>query len=214
MAIDAEEYSSRYSRVIPNSQSFGSLDNIVVHYDLQPEEITKEYLLLAFKNTLERGLDLVWDNTNTLPKPFYFTSVKNIIGHLEAQVRFDVDDFVETINNTICNGYYLKETKQIKTKMKKKKVYSRVDGELYYQELKWVVRREANGTPDESKPPAEWISYMQQHINDANKGVYNLDDEEALAQVRKVVALGVRCLMIHGCPEREIPNELLYREKE
>ena len=96
--------------------------------------------------------------------------------------------------------------------MKKKKVYKRVDGELDYQQLRWVVRRDANGTPDESKPPAEWISYMQQHINDANKAVYDLDDEEAMAQIRKVVALGVRALMIHGCPERVIPDELLNQD--
>ena len=96
--------------------------------------------------------------------------------------------------------------------MEKIKVYERVDGELDYQELRLVVRRDANGTPDESKPPAEWINYMQHHVNEANTAVYNLDDEEALAKIRKVVALGVRALMIHGCPEREIPEELLNSE--
>jgi hypothetical protein len=96
--------------------------------------------------------------------------------------------------------------------MEKNEVYNRVDGELEYQDKRWVIRREANGTPDESKPPSEWISYMQQHINDANKGVYNLDDEEALAQIRKVAALAIRCLEIHGCPERLIPKDLLVKE--
>lgn len=96
--------------------------------------------------------------------------------------------------------------------MKKSKVYKRVDGELDYQNLKWVVRREANGTPDESKPPSEWVNYMQHHMNEANKAIYHLEDEEALAEIRKVVALGVRALMIHGCPERIIPDELLNQE--
>jgi len=96
--------------------------------------------------------------------------------------------------------------------MEKNEVYKRVDGELEYQELKWVVRREENGTPDESKPPAEWINYMEYHISQAKNGVYMLNDKEALEQIRKVVALGVRCLTIHGCPERVIPEELKNQE--
>jgi len=93
--------------------------------------------------------------------------------------------------------------------MLKNEVYERVDGELLYQDKRWVVRREENGTPDESKPPAEWINYMEFHIAEAKREVYFLNDEEALAQIRKVVALGVRALMIHGCPERVIPEDLL-----
>ena len=50
---------------------------------------------------------------------------------------------------------------------------------------------------------------MRKHVNLADDEVYNLDTEEALAHIRKVVALGVRCLEIHGCPKREIPAELL-----
>ena len=89
--------------------------------------------------------------------------------------------------------------------METQEVYKRIDGELEYQNQKWVVRREANGTPDESKPPAEWLNYIQKHVNLANDAVYNLDDEEAMAQIRKITALGVRALMIHGCPERKFP---------
>jgi len=89
--------------------------------------------------------------------------------------------------------------------METQEVYKRIDGELEYQNQKWVVRREANGTPDESKPPAEWLNYIQKHVNLANDAVYNLDDEEAMAQIRKVAALAVRALMIHGCPERKFP---------
>jgi len=96
-----------------------------------------------------------------------------------------------------------------KINMEKQEVYNRVDGELKYQDLRWVPRREANGTPDEAKPPAEWINYMEFHIAEAKKEVYHLNDNEALAQIRKVVALGVRALMIHGCPERVIPEDLL-----
>ena len=96
--------------------------------------------------------------------------------------------------------------------MERQEVYNRIDTERQYQDLRWTPRREKNGTPDEQKPPAEWINYMEFHINEAKKEVYMLNDEEALAQVRKVAALAVRCLEIHGCPERVIPEELLDGE--
>ena len=205
-------YYVRYSHVIPNTQCFESLYNILVHYGYTPKEVTKDYLLVGFRNTLERGWNLVWDDTNTRPKPFYFISVENIIGHLETQVNFNIDDFVETINNTIVNGYDLEEIKEkrkIKIKMERKKVYKRIDTERLYQDLQWSTRRTLDGTPDDQKPPAEWINYIEHHISAAKKGVYELDTEEALAQVRKVAALAVRCLELHGCPKREIPEELL-----
>lgn len=41
-----------------------------------------------------------------------------------------------------------------------------------------------------------------------------LNSEEALAHVRKVAALAVRCLEIHGCPERIIPDNLLKKNVE
>jgi len=96
--------------------------------------------------------------------------------------------------------------------MERQEVYSRIDTERQYQDLRWSPRREKNETPDESKPPAEWINYMEFHLSEAKKEVYFLNEEEALAQVRKVAALAVRCLEIHGCPEREIPEDLLDGE--
>lgn len=203
---------TRYSRVIPNSQSFESLDNVVVHYDLAPHEITKEYLMTGFQNTKDRGWEIRKINKSDYNFPIIFKSIDDIIHLIKHDPHFSLEMFISIIKSTIESGYDLEETKQIKIKMKKKKVYKRVDGELEYQELKWVVRRDANGTPDESKPPAEWVNYMQHHMNEANTAIYNLDDEEALAQIRKVVALGVRALMIHGCPEREIPEELLNQD--
>jgi len=93
--------------------------------------------------------------------------------------------------------------------MERTEVYKRLDTERDYQDLRWTPRRETNGTPDEQKPPAEWINYMEFHLSKAKEAVYFLRDEEALAEVRKVAALAVRCLELHGCPERVIPEELL-----
>lgn len=96
--------------------------------------------------------------------------------------------------------------------MERQEVYKRIDTERDYQDIRWTPRREKNGTPDEEKPVAEWINYMECHLAKAKEAVYFLKDEEALAEVRKVTALGVRAMELHGCPERVIPEELLNQE--
>ena len=199
---------TRYSRVVPNSHSFMSLSNLFVSYEYQPDELTLDYLITGFENTLEREMDLCFnvDEMGEAPPSFYFTSITDILTHLNIQVEFDVKDFMVLINSTMRNGFDLKDKNS--KDMEKKEVYNRVDGELDYQQLRWVVRRDANGTPDETKPPAEWLIYMDEHMRQAKEAIYHLEDEEVMAQIRKVVALGVRALMIHGCPEREIPEEL------
>ena len=98
--------------------------------------------------------------------------------------------------------------------MKREDVYKAIDTERDYQDLRWTPRRAANGVADSEKPPAEWINYMEFHLNEAKRAVYELNEEEALAQVRKVAALAVRCLELHGCPERVIPEELLNEQEE
>jgi len=96
--------------------------------------------------------------------------------------------------------------------MEREKVYECLDEERLYQDLRWSPRRDKNDTPDESKPPAEWINYIEFHLNEAKREVYLLNEEAALGHVRKLAALGVRCLEIHGCPERIIPDELFNEE--
>lgn len=93
--------------------------------------------------------------------------------------------------------------------MERSEVYRNIDVERDYQDLRWGTRRRTEGTPDEEKPVAEWINYIEFHIGEAKREVYHLNTEEALAHVRKVAGLAVRALELHGCPEREIPEELL-----
>ena len=202
---------TRYVRVVPNSHSFGSLENILVSWEYQPSELTKEYLLTGLSNTLKRGFEIKKIDKTKEDEPIIYKSIYDVIHLIKNGEDVSLNMIISIIKSTIASGYDLKSMKS-KYIMEKNEVYKRVDGELDYQELRWVVRRDANGTPDESKPPAEWINYMQHHVNEANQGVYNLDDEEALAQIRKVVALGVRALMIHGCPERIIPEDLFDGE--
>ena len=92
--------------------------------------------------------------------------------------------------------------------MERKDVYDRIDTEREYQDLRWSTRRTADGTPDEDKPVAEWINYMEYHLSKAKEAVYHLKTDDALEEVRKVTALGVRAIELHGCPSRVIPPHL------
>ena len=49
---------THYVRVVSNSHSFESLANILVNWQYQPDELTKDYLLIGLKNTLERGFEI------------------------------------------------------------------------------------------------------------------------------------------------------------
>lgn len=128
----------------------------------------------------------------------------NVLKYLN-EPKFDLEEFVGVIQNTLHNNIDLKP----RFKMERREVYERLDAERQYQDMRWTPRREKNGTPDEEKPPAEWINYMEFHLAKAKEKIYYLEDEEALAEVRKVTALGVRAMEIHGCPERIIPEEFL-----
>ena len=97
--------------------------------------------------------------------------------------------------------------------MERREVYQHIDIEREYQDLRWSPRRDENGTPDNDKQPAEWINYMEYHLAKAKEAIYMLDEEDALGHIRKLTALGVRCIEIHGCPERIIPIELLGNDE-
>lgn len=89
-------------------------------------------------------------------------------------------------------------------KMERQDVYKLIDGERNYQDNTWITRSTLDSTPDEEKDAAEWINYIEYHISKAKERVYHLDTQGALAEIRKVTALGVRTMEIHGAPEREI----------
>ncbi len=103
---------------------------------------------------------------------------------------------------------YYKEILKNGLKMEKNDVYNRIDGELDYQIIKWTERNIINGVPDEEKDVPEWINYIEFHLSKAKNAIYRLNKEAALAELRKVTALGVKCMMIHGCPERKLPVQI------
>lgn len=220
-----------YSHVVPNSHMWTSLAGLKVSVDQDVayhattkerkkrikkseysiidcyEPLTFEYIIIGLKNAIKRGYVIKQVKKTGWTFPPELLTLQFLINTLDTEGSTMLG-FQMTLLNYIQCGYEMKKVK-IKIKMKRKKVYKVVDGELDYQDLKWVPRRDANGTPDDQKPPAEWINYMEWHISKAKEKVYMLDDEGALEEIRKVTALGVRALMIHGCPEREIPQELL-----
>lgn len=128
--------------------------------------------------------------------------VKRIAEHFNSEVKFENGRFPNDIKATLINS----------NKMERQKVYECLDTERQYQDLRWTPRREKNNTPDESKAPAEWLNYIEFHMNEAKREIYMLNEEAALGHIRKISALGVRCLEIHGCPERVIPDELLNND--
>ena len=231
MTGSTQQY-SLYSHVVPDSHMWTCFEGLKVSVDQDIEyhattkerkkrykkskytiidcykPLTFEYIIIGLKNAMRRGYVIKQVNKNTgwtfppesLTLQYFINCLENEDGTMLGLQMM--------LTNYIQCGYNMKKYK-IKIKMKRKTDYKQIDTERQYQDLKWSTRRTLDGTPDDQKPPAEWINYMEHHISAAKKGVYDLDSEEALAQVRKVVALGVRCLELHGCPEREIPEELL-----
>jgi hypothetical protein len=82
-------------------------------------------------------------------------------------------------------------------------VYQILNGERDYQDDKWAEKNELNGIPDAGKSVSEWLGFIEYHINKAKTCVYNIDQQGALAEMRKITALGVKAMEALDCPERE-----------
>lgn len=199
-----------YSRVVPNSHSYTSLVNILYQHEYSPEELTREHLIIGLENTILRGGEFKFKPkllTQSEGAKHYFTSLEQLFTYVKYIDEWSLEKTIKILNDTLNCGYDL-VFKEIKERdMKREEVYKNIDKEREYQDLKWDQRRTKDDVADADKAVAEWLNYMAQHLSDAQKGVYNLDTNEALEQIRKVVALGVCALEIHGCPERLIPKE-------
>lgn len=216
-----------YMRVVPNSHFWTDLNQIVylIEYELSRREyesekhdgeeytvkyigehLTKEYLLIGLNNSIKNGykFKLFLENVKKIydTKNPIFTTIEEIIEFVENrpfELKIDFKNFKKIIKDTLECGLNLTNG----MKMNRQEIYKRLDGERDYQDASWGHRRTLNGTPDEEKPVAEWINYMEFHIAKAKEKVYYLDTLGATAELRKVAALAVRAMEIHGCPERE-----------
>jgi hypothetical protein len=93
-------------------------------------------------------------------------------------------------------------------KMERTDVYKRIDAERKYQDLRWNSALREGDVPDEEKPVAEWLNYIEYHLSKAKDCNYHLSKNDALEELRKVAALAVRAMEIHGCPERRMPDSI------
>jgi hypothetical protein len=91
--------------------------------------------------------------------------------------------------------------------MERKDVYKCIDGERDYQDWRWNTKQRPDNVSDEEKPVAEWLNYIEYHLSKAKVENYRLNHLAVLAELRKVAALAVRALEIHGCPERTGDSE-------
>lgn len=208
-------------QVVPDSHFWTDLNQIIVSIDYYfdwmerkthpPEpniyygdnEMSKEYLLIGLNNSKKNGYKIkrFGESTGGFISP-PFTSIDQIIDYVEKhnfEIGFDFHELQVYLRNTITNGLNLTNG----LKMKRTEIYKNIDGERDYQDANWGSRRQMDGTPDEEKPVAEWVNYIEYHISKAKERIYHLDTEGATAELRKVAALAVRAMEIHGCPERE-----------
>lgn len=86
--------------------------------------------------------------------------------------------------------------------MERQEVYRRIDDERAYQEKRWNVGLRDGDVHDAEKSPEVWLLYIEHCLTNAKENAYHLDRESALADIRKIAALAVAALEIHGCPER------------
>ena len=86
--------------------------------------------------------------------------------------------------------------------MERTEVYKIIDGERDYQETRWD-----NSYPDEQKPPAEWLNYIKYHLERAEITNYELSKSDTMEEIRKIAALAVRAMEIHGCAPRRKMNK-------
>lgn len=85
----------------------------------------------------------------------------------------------------------------------RKEVYKAIDSERDYQDLKWDFNYQLNRIKDKEKSLGEWLNYIEFCLNKAKENNYDLNDEETINNIRKITALGVRAMEIHGAPLRE-----------
>lgn len=81
-------------------------------------------------------------------------------------------------------------------------VYSVIDGERNYQDAGQGNAERHEGMPDMT--PGEIILCMEKLLDDARRTWYSPNGGKAcLHDIRKIAAMGVQCMELHGAPHRE-----------
>ncbi|MFA5366599.1 MAG: hypothetical protein WC333_01840 [Dehalococcoidia bacterium] len=171
------------------------------------ELLTKEHIIIGLENSIKHGYKLKPASKDLneiiqINDPV-FISIEQMIEFVKDE-DFDFKDFLIFLQNTVENKLDLDNG----LKMFRQDVYKRIDKERDYQDLRWNTNLREDEVPDEEKPVSEWLNYIEFHLSKAKNWNYHLDKEKSLAELRKVAALAVRAMEIHGCPERimRVPN--------
>jgi hypothetical protein len=80
--------------------------------------------------------------------------------------------------------------------MTRAKVYSLIDGERDYQELRHAYDKHSVG---------DWLTFMRYYLDEATAQftTKSASTEDPLIEVRKLAALAVACMEQHDTPARE-----------
>jgi hypothetical protein len=93
-------------------------------------------------------------------------------------------------------------------KLTRAEVYTVIDGERDYQDLRWGATLSGERTPGPGQSGGdrsvdEFVLYILGYTNDAvNLASHFSKKEDVLAVVRKIAALSVACMEQHGAPKR------------
>jgi len=80
-------------------------------------------------------------------------------------------------------------------------VYEVVDGERAYQDA--MEKGPGGRTDGQQKQVGAFLSLMQHALAEARRAYYERQgDDPTLEFVRKLTALGVQCMEVHGAPAR------------
>lgn len=80
--------------------------------------------------------------------------------------------------------------------MKREEVYRAIDSERDYQNEKW------SEFSDENNNWADWLLYIEHHLNKAKESVYDSHNTSFLHEIRKIAALAVACGEQNNMPSR------------
>jgi hypothetical protein len=191
-----------YMQTIPNSHYWTNLNQILQHViyietGVDIEDLTPEYLLIGLNNSMKHGYKLKRIEETLSTNHPNFINLNEVIEYIKTP-HYVQDNLIQAIKNTLNNGFNLTNG----LKMERQDVYKRINAERDYQDMRWNTNLRADDVPDEEKPVSEWLNYIEYHLSKAKNENYHHNKKAALAEVRKVAALAVRCLEIHGCPER------------
>jgi hypothetical protein len=199
-----------YYQTVPNSHYWTSLSGVL--WSLKDKKCrdssgiltsSGEHILIGIKNIIKKGYKLKKINDNKIISLEYFTYVSEIVEYMESN-EYNSEKFIQLLENTLNNGFDI----SYELKMERHDVYKCIDGERKYQDMHWNTNLRENQVPDEDKPVAEWLNYIEYNLSKAKYENYHLNKEGALDELRKVAALAVRAMEIHGCPERQINPEI------